>query len=69
MVFGQPKDIPEFIILWAEKYKNKYGIMPNRCHINPSYAEIVPKIDEIMVIRDKYVPNCTFWFSRSNTEC
>ncbi len=72
MVFSvvkKEKDIIEFIKIWAEKYKNKFGIIPNRCHINPSYTEIELKLDQISIIYDKYVPNCTFWFCWSNAEC
>ena len=69
MVFGQPKQVEEFIKIWAEKYKNKFGIMPDRCYINPSWAEIEKKIDQIFIIRDKYVPKFEFWFSRSNAKC
>jgi len=71
MVFDaskKEKDIIEFIKIWAEKYKNKFRIMPNRCHINPSYAEIDMKIDQISLIYDKYVPNCTFWFCEAKNE-
>ncbi len=71
MVFNaskKEKDITEFIKIWTEKYKNKFGIIPNKCHINPSYAKIGLKFDEILIIFDKYVPICTFWFCWSNID-
>ena len=62
VVFGKPNNIEEFLEFWAEKYKNKFGNLPNRCHIHPSYTKIEQKIGQILIIYDKYVPISTFWF-------
>ena len=58
-----PKDIKSFILEWAEKYKNKFGIISDIYCFHSGIIEIEEEIDGILMKSNKYIPGFQFWFS------